>query len=140
MAVSSDLGDSLDVHPKNKQPIGERLALLALKNTYHQKIMAEGPKIEKATQEGKEIYLSFKNVGKLKTKNNKPLVGFQLMNEKGNIIIPTAIIKNNQVVLILNNPDKISKIFYAYEPFTRANLENEMGLPASTFSIMLLKE
>lgn len=59
------------------------------------------------------------------------------MNEKGEIISPTAEIKNNQVILYLKNNEKIIKVLYAYQPFTRANLENEVGLPASTFSIDL---
>ncbi|MEO7314463.1 MAG: GDSL-type esterase/lipase family protein, partial [Ginsengibacter sp.] len=52
MAVSSDVGDSLDVHPKQKKIVGDRLALLALKNTYHKKIVAEGPAIQTAIQTG----------------------------------------------------------------------------------------
>ena len=58
-------------------------------------------------------------------------------NEKGEIISPEAEIKNNEVVLHLNKNEKIIKVLYAYQPFTRANLENEAGLPASTFSIEL---
>ena len=65
MAVSSDVGDSLDVHPKQKKIVGDRLALLALKNTYHQKIVAEGPAIETAIQTGNKIILFFKNANKL---------------------------------------------------------------------------
>ena len=140
MAVSSDVGDSMDVHPKEKKIVGERLALLALKNTYHKKIIAEGPTIEKAVQTGKEISVYFSNTRKLKTKNNEPLTGFELMDEKGKIILPKAEIKNNKVVLHLDNEKKIFKVLYAYKPFTRANLENEIGLPASTFLIEISKK
>ena len=64
---------------------------------------------------------------------DEKLIGFEVMNEKGEIILPKAEIKNNKVVLYLDKNEKIIKVLYAYKPFTRANLENEAGLPASTF-------
>jgi sialate O-acetylesterase len=137
MAVSSDLGDSLNVHPARKQPVAERLALLALKNTYHKNVTANGPEIKSAFQKGKQIAIEFNNAKKLQTRNHEKLIGFEVMNEKGEIILPKAEIKNNKVILHLNNEEKIIKVLYAYKPFTRANLENEAGLPAGTFSIDL---
>jgi sialate O-acetylesterase len=133
MAVSSDLGDSLNVHPTHKQPVGERLALLALKNTYHKNIIANGPEIRSAIQKGKEIIIDFNNARKLQTHQHEKLVGFEVMNEKGVILLPEAEVKNNKVILYLANEEKIIKVLYAYKPFTRANLENEAGLPAGTF-------
>lgn len=135
MAVSSDFGDSLNVHPTHKQPVGERLALLALKNTYHKNIAANGPQVINASQKGKEIVVDFVNAKKLKTRNSEQLIGFEVMNEKGEIISPEAEIKNNKVILFLDKKDKIIKVMYGFKPFSRANLENETGLPASTFSI-----
>ena len=137
MAVSSDYGDSLNVHPTHKQPVGERLALLALKNSYHKNIIAIGPTILNAFQNGNEIVVNFSNTKKLKTRNYEPLIGFQVMNEKGEIFSPSAEIKNNKVILYLDKDEKYIKVLYAFKPFTRANLENEAGLPASTFSINL---
>ena len=137
MAVSSDLGDSLNVHPTHKQPMGERLALLALKNSYDKKIVASGPTVNKVSQVDKKIIIDFMNAKKLQTRNNEELIGFEVMNEKGEIFSPKAEIKNNEVVLYLNKTEKIIKVLYAYQPFTSANLENEVGLPASTFSIDL---
>ncbi|MEO8961088.1 MAG: GDSL-type esterase/lipase family protein [Ginsengibacter sp.] len=137
MAVSSDLGDSLNVHPTHKQLVGQRLSLLALNNTYHKNIVASGPTVNKVSQAGKRITVSFNNRKKLQTSNNEKLTGFEVMNEKGVIFSPDAAIKNNEVVLSLDKVERIIKVLYAYQPFTRANLENELGLPASTFSIDL---
>ncbi|HXS56686.1 MAG TPA: GDSL-type esterase/lipase family protein [Hanamia sp.] len=139
MAVSSDYGDSLNVHPTHKQPIGERLALLALKNSYHKNIVATAPTVQNAFQNGKEIVVNFSNATKLKTRNNEPLTGFEVMNEKGDIFSPKAEIKDNKVILFLNKNEKIIKVLYAFKPFTKANLENEVGLPAGTFSVELNK-
>jgi sialate O-acetylesterase len=135
MAVSSDFGDSLNVHPTHKQPVGERLALLALKNTYHKNTTANGPEVKSVLQKGKEIAITFLNAKKLKTRNNESLTGFEVMKEDGKILSPKSEIKNDQVILFLNKEEKIIKVFYAFKPFTRANLQNEAGLPASTFSI-----
>jgi len=135
MAVSSDFGDSLNVHPTHKRPIGERLALLALRNSYGKNIIANGPEVKSVFQKGKEMIITFSNARKLKTRNNEQLTGFELMNEKGEILLPKAEIKNNQVILFLNKEVKIIKVLYAFKPFTRANLQNEAGVPASTFSI-----
>ena len=81
--------------------------------------------------------IDFANAKRLKTRNSEPLIGFEVMNEKGEIISPKAEIKNNKVILYLDKNEKIRKVLYAFKPFTRANLENEAGLPASTFSIDL---
>nr|WP_158605170.1 hypothetical protein [Hanamia caeni] len=59
MAISSDYGDSLNVHPTHKQPVGERLALLALKNSYHKNIIANGPEVKSVLQNGKDIAITF---------------------------------------------------------------------------------
>ena len=140
MAVSSDLGDSLNVHPTHKEPIGNRLALLALMNTYHKELCAGGPKVVEALQGGKEITVTFSNVKKLQTEDGKILAGFEVMNEKGEIYPVSGTIKNNKVVLALPEGSKIIKVLYAFKPFTRANLVNEAGLPASTFSLKVKQQ
>lgn len=137
MAVSSDFGDSLNVHPTHKHPVAERLALLALKNSYHKNIVANSPEVKNVSQKGKDISITFSNAKKLKTENNEPLIGFEVMNAQGEIFSPKAEIENNQVILFLNKKEKIIKVLYAFKPFTRANLENEAGLPASTFSVLV---
>ncbi len=140
MAVSSDLGDSLNVHPTHKEPIGNRLALLALKNTYHKKLRAGSPKVVDALQEGKEITVAFSNGEKLRTEDGKKLTGFEVMSEKGEILQVSGNIKKNEVVLVLTKRSKIIKVLYAFKPFTRANLLNEAGWPASTFSLKVKQE
>lgn len=140
MAVSSDLGDSLNVHPTHKEPIGNRLALLALKNAYHKKLRAGSPKVVDALQEGKEITVTFSNAEKLRTEDGKKLTGFEVMSEKGEIFQVSGNIKKNEIVLALTKRSKIIKVLYAFKPFTRANLLNEAGWPASTFSLNVKQE
>ncbi|TKC09743.1 sialate O-acetylesterase [Pedobacter frigoris] len=137
MAVSSDLGDSLNVHPVRKKEIGERLALLALKNTYNKKISARGPAAFEAKQIQDKITVSFTEVNVLKTVNHQPLIGFELVNDKGYHISVKGIIKRKSVIIDIPAGERIKKVLYAWQPFTKANLVDETGLPASTFSIDL---
>lgn len=139
MAVSSDVGDSLNVHPINKQPVGERLALLALKHTYKTNLIATGPIAIKAIQVNQHLQISFTNASKLATTKQQLLQGFELLTEQGIRLKPKAVINNLQVWLEVPPGEKIKQVLYAWEPFTRANLINEANLPASTFKINLTK-
>ena len=137
MAVSLDFGDSLNVHPINKKPIGERLAKLALHYTYKKNVIANGPEILSAIQNVKNIILTFSFAEQLSTSDKKILRGFELVTDKGFHLIAKATIKNNKVIIAIPPGKKVKKVLYAWQPFTRANLVNEAGLPASTFSTEL---
>ncbi|MDR6804989.1 sialate O-acetylesterase [Dyadobacter sp. BE34] len=135
MAVSYDLGDSLDVHPVRKKEIGERLALLALRGHYGKPVIANGPVISKATLGIDGVFLDFTSAQKLRTPNNEPLMGFELLTKSGKRMPAQAVLSNNRVRILLPAGEAVQTVLYAYRPFTRANLYNEAGLPAATFSI-----
>lgn len=137
MAVSYDLGDSLDVHPKRKKEVGDRLALQALQKTYSKAVAADGPAPLKIKRAGKELIISFENAEKLSTINNQTLTGFELVTIKGIHLPAKASIEVNHVRLSIPPGEQIKAVVYAWRPFTRANLLNEAGLPASTFSMTL---
>lgn len=137
MAVSFDLGDSLNVHPIRKKEIGERLALLASRYTYKRQVKANGPAATIARQSGNQITISFSFAEQLRTANGKLLTGFELINNKGEHITSQASVKKNRVYIIVPAGEKIKAINYAMQPFSRANLINEAGLPASTFTMQL---
>ena len=76
MAVTIDIGDAFDIHPKNKQEVGRRLALAARAKTYGEKIPYSGPMYDTYQIEGNKIRIYFKHTdGGLKTKNNEILKG-----------------------------------------------------------------
>jgi sialate O-acetylesterase len=137
MAVSSDVGDSLNVHPRLKKEVGERLARLALKFTYHQtKIVPYGPLPSKAHLSGNRIILSFQYSGKqLHTQGGKPLRGFVVQNEKGIQKDVEAFIQKDKVIIPLQKNDRPCFVLYGWKPYTDANLINDDQLPASTFKI-----
>lgn len=135
MAVSSDVGDSLDVHPTRKKEVGDRLALLALKNTYNRRVTATGPAPLNAKLQNKEVLVSFVGAKRLAAANGQALTGFELVSTKGRHLAAKPIIKNNQVHLTVPSGEEIKAVVYGWDPYTRANLINEAGLPASTFYI-----
>jgi len=137
MAVSYDVGDSLNVHYTNKKPVSERLANLALRYTYKQDATAISPEPINAKRLGNKIVISFNNTIRLKTMGQKPLQGFELINDKGNQIKPEVSITGNKIVLHIPAGENIQAINYAMQPFTRANLINETELPAPTFSLKI---
>lgn len=147
MAVSHDFGDSLNVHPTRKKEVGERLALLALRNQYHKPVVANGPIPEKATLKNGEIRIQFLNETttlsqnkalpkqKLLTKSNAPLTGFELVTGSDKRMSANARIEADEVIINAPSGERVKTVLYAYQPFTRANLCNGAGLPASTFSL-----
>ncbi|OJV14910.1 MAG: sialate O-acetylesterase [Dyadobacter sp. 50-39] len=135
MAVSYDAGDSLNVHPVRKKEVGERLALLALRGYYGKPVVAEGPVAQKATLKNASILLDFNRDQKLLTPNNVPLTGFELLTRIGRRVPAQAAIVKGRVRIAVPEGEAVRTVLYAYQPFTRANLYNEAGLPAPTFSI-----
>jgi sialate O-acetylesterase len=138
MAVSSDVGDLSDVHPKNKIIIGNRLANLALAHEYKFKINADYPTFDHYTIKKSRINIYYKNCKSLKTNNNQPLQGFTMVDEKGFTLQPGNItIQKNCVSFDLPSDKIITEIRYAYSPHSTANLENEAKIPASTCSFKI---
>lgn len=137
MAVSSDVGDSTNVHPRHKKEVGNRLARLALHFTYQQKnIIPYGPMPLKAVQQNNQIVVSFQYAGVgLKTEDEKLLHGFKLRNDKGIEQPAKAYIRNNQVIIPVDKNEKPITVLYGWQPYTDANLVNSEHLPASTFKL-----
>lgn len=133
MAVSSDLGHETDVHPKDKIPVGYRLAQLALHQTYHKKNLPSGPLVRKAMLQSMHVVVVFENNEGLRTLGNEPLRGFQLVNDKSDFIQAAASIREDKVFIQVPDGQQIRKVVYGWKPFTDANLVNAASLPASTF-------
>lgn len=137
MAVSSDLGDSLNVHPTQKRPIGERLARIALHNLYgYDNVVPSGPLVKSATLVGDGIVrLAFDYADRLTTANGKHPATFEIAEEEGLYKPAEARIEGNTVVVMSAEVKHPHYVRYAWQPFTRANLVNSEQLPASTFRI-----
>lgn len=134
MAVSSDCGDSLDVHPRQKAPIAHRLTLLALRNVYgHQSTLANGPQPIEANFESKEIVLTMQDAEGMQPSNGQDIIGFEIAHTDGLFLPAKVKIVGNRLHISNDQIKNPRYVRYGWQPFTRANLINRSGLPASTF-------
>lgn len=133
MAVSSDCGDSLDVHPLRKQPIGQRLARWALNKTYGKSITPSGPIYKGVVRSADALIISFDYADSLCTSDGKQPSTFEIAEEEGMFYPATAVIEGNTVRLTSPEVKNPRYVRYGWQPFTRANLINGDALPASTF-------
>lgn len=145
MALATDLGNPDDIHPKDKLDVGRRLALLARKNVYGQKISATGPTYRSMKQEGKKIRLAFENVGAGLTVAAPPwhydgamlvprsLQGFAIAGEDRHWHDAFAVIQGNEVVVSSEFVSKPTAVRYNWKDNPTGNLYNREGLPAAPF-------
>jgi sialate O-acetylesterase len=137
MTVITDLGDSLNVHPQNKRPVGERLSRAALKYTYgHSDLSADGPRPISATASNGSVIVSFSDAANLRTFDGEAIKTFELAEIDGVYYPATAEVSGDGQVTVTS--DKVSRpryIRYGWQPFTHANLVNGAGLLTSTFKL-----
>lgn len=134
MAVSSDWGDSLDVHPRIKRPVGERLARWALAHDYGFSLVPSGPLFDGVTAQGHQLKVSFRYGEGLRSADGKPLRSFEIAETDGLYYPARAQIEGNCVVLSAPQVKRPRYVRYAWQPYARrANLVNGALLPASTF-------
>lgn len=135
MVVITDVGDKQDTHAKNKEPVGDRLALLALGDTYHKMDNYECPVFDKIEFKDGGYFISFKgNFNGLKTSDSKEIQGFEISNNGKDFIKIIPTISGNFIQFTL--PENFNNHFfirYAWKPYTEANLVSENGLPVSSF-------
>lgn len=135
MAVTSDLGDSLDVHPRRKREVGERLALSALRHTYGRtSVIPSGPLYENFRREDGALRLFFRwGEGMRPAAPGDALRGFEVAGQDGLYHAASARVDGRTVVVESPEVREPCAVRYGWRPFTRANLVNAAGLPASTF-------
>lgn len=134
MVVTSDLGDSLNVHPVRKHEVGERFALLALHDIYKKNLSCCGPEIRGFRQEGTQVRIQFDHAAELKISDLAAVREFEIAGQDGIFTPVNVVIKGNEI-LIQTEMKEVQKIRYGWKPFSHGNLVNESGLPASTFTI-----
>lgn len=133
MAVIIDIGDAEDIHPKNKQDVGKRLALQAREKTYGQNIIGSGPIYASYRIENGKIRIIFQpNESKLIAKNGE-LKGFTVAGPDRKFYNAHAEIDGNEVVVSSPEVKFPIAVRYAWADNPACNLYNEAGLPASPF-------
>jgi len=134
MAVIIDIGDAKNIHPKNKQDVGKRLATWALGTTYGRKTAYSGPLYKSMKAEGNRVILSFEQVGGgLMVKGDGPLKGFAIAGEDKKFVWADAKIEGGNVVVSSEQVAAPAAVRYAWADNPVCNLYNKEGLPASPF-------
>lgn len=136
MVVTTDLVDNLnDIHPRNKQDVGHRLALLARRNTYGEKdVVAMGPIFKRLKVRGNTAVLQFSEVdGGLESKNNEPLTWFTIAGEDGKFVPADAKIVGDTVEVSAASVEKPEAVRFAWKETAQPNFYNKAGLPAEPF-------
>ena len=139
MVVAIDIGDSSDIHPKNKQEVGRRLALAALKTAYGEAIESSGPVYTRMQVEENRCRLWFDQVADgLQAKGNASLKGFTIAGKDRIFKEARATLDGNQILVWNEQIDHPLAVRYAWANHpSGCNLYNRLGgevhLPASPF-------
>lgn len=137
-AITIDVGD-VDIHPKNKKPVGDRLALVARKIAYNEDIVYSGPryKSHKLLSDGK-VVIKFDHIGSglvAKDSTSGNVNGFAIANSSGTLSWANAVISGDSIIVWDNSITNPSIVRYAWEYNPTCNLYNVEELPASPFKI-----
>ncbi len=133
MAVAIDIGEADDIHPRNKQDVGKRLALAALAIAYGQKIVWSGPIYRSMRIEGNRIRLFFDHVGSGLVAKGDKLVGFAIAGKDRKFVWAKAEIEGDTVVVWSEQVPEPVAVRYGWADNPECNLYNREGLPASPF-------
>jgi sialate O-acetylesterase len=133
MAVTTDYGNATDIHPKDKEPVGARLAYAARALTYGEKIEYSGPVCRALRVSGNKVVLHFSHLcGGLVAKDGA-LKGFTVAGADKKFVPATAVIEGETVVVTSDKVAKPVAVRYGWENVPDVNLYNQAGLPATPF-------
>ncbi|NQU85209.1 MAG: hypothetical protein HQ541_05565 [Mariniphaga sp.] len=135
MAVITVISTIDNIHPKNKDEVGRRLALWAKHGTYGiDNLVYSGPMVKKMVKEGDKIRVFFDRVGGgLASRNNLPLNWFEIAGADSNFVEANAVIENNTVLVNTNLVKEPVFVRFAWNEIAEPNLMNKEGLPANSF-------
>lgn len=133
MAVSIDIGDAKDIHPKNKQEVGRRLALIALNRNYKQKNAYSGPLLKSYKIKGNKVSIKFDHAEGLQAKGQDTLTGFAVAGADNKFYWADAVIEGNTVIVTSKDVLNPVHVRYGWGNNPECNLYNGADLPASPF-------
>jgi len=135
MAVTNDIGNLRDIHPKNKKDVGGRLALWALAKDYGQKdLVYSGPLYKSMKVEGDRVRIAFERVGSgLASRDGLPLSDFTIAGKDRQFVPADAKIDGDTVVVSSYAIRAPVAVRFAWSDSGQPNLMNQEGLPASSF-------
>ncbi len=134
LAITIDVGDPTNVHPKNKEPVAHRLALIALANVYGKKVEDSGPVYSSMKIEGRSIRIRFTHAAGGLVAKDGPLTGFTIAGSDQRFVDALAAIQGDSVLVSSPGVSKPIAVRYAWANYPAGvNLYNAAGLPAAPF-------
>jgi sialate O-acetylesterase len=135
MAVAIDIGEARDIHPRNKQDAGARLARLALRRTYGCADVADtGPSLDRVEIRGPAARVYWRSAGGLRTRGGAAEArGFELAGRDGVFHAARAVVEGETVLVTSAAVPEPVSVRYAWAGFVETDLENGAGLPAEPF-------
>ena len=134
MATAVDIGNAEDIHPRNKQEVGRRLALIARKMVYRENVIDSGPRYKNMQVEGSKIRLHFTGVGSgLMIKGDNALRGFAVAGADGKYVWASAEIDGKDVIVSNDTIAEPKAVRYDWGNTPQGNLYNNEKLPALPF-------
>jgi sialate O-acetylesterase len=133
MAVAIDCGEEDNVHPINKKPVGERVALLARAKVYKQDIVYSGPIFRDIKIEGNKALLSFDHIGTGLIFKGEEAVGFKICGQDKKFLPATAQIKGDIIEVYSDEIIEPLAVRYGWSNYEKINLYNKEALPTSPF-------
>jgi len=136
MAVINDIGNVGDIHPKNKQEVGRRLALWAMAKVYEKKgVVYSGPLYRSMDVKKGTIRVRFNHWGGgLVSRDGKPLTWFTIAGEDKKFVPAKAEVEGKSIVVV--SSDEVKEpvaVRFGWDQTAEPNLMNKEGLPASAF-------
>lgn len=133
VANTIDLGLANDIHPKDKLPIGKRLALLAARDVMGRDIEARGPLLNRVESTEDGLIVHFDHATGLKTLDGKPPTGFWVADDSKKWVKAEAKVSEETVMLTSSKRTKPLYVRYAFAGKPNVNLVNAASLPAYPF-------
>ena len=133
IAVITDIGEQLNIHPVKKDPVGMRLALAARAIAYGENIFYSGPIYNSCKIKGDKVIVSFDHLGTGLMAKDGDLQGFTVCGEDRNFVPAQAKIEGSKVVIWSPDVPKPIAARYGWSNWMVVNLFNKQGLPASPF-------
>jgi sialate O-acetylesterase len=134
MAVTIDVGDANDIHPTDKKPVGERLALAARALAYGEQIEYSGPLFESFQIDGQRAVLKFSHAADGLVAQGGELKGFTIAGADKVFQPARAVIVGDTVEVSTDGVSAPTAVRYAWANVPEGNLYNRAGLPASPFA------
>jgi sialate O-acetylesterase len=133
MVVTTDVGNAKDIHPKQKEPVGARLALAARALAYGEKIEYSGPIFDAMKVDGKRAVLTFKHTGAGLVAKDGELKGFTIAGAEKKFVPAKAVIEGKTIIVSAEGVTAPTAVRFGWDNVPDVNLFNKEGLPASPF-------